>query len=802
METQRNWRPVRGRRWAIIAAVILSIIVGLVWLRACTNRPASQAEYVAMGSSFAAGPGVEHREVASPFLCMRSASNYAHIFAANQGMSLYDATCSGATTHDVIAGGQYFRTAQLRAVNRNAKLVTITVGGNDVGFIGNLVSEACDNDPQAVPKLARLLGFCRHMPNSVVSAALDSLPATLRAAVEKIRNQAPDAKIVLIDYATVLPDSGTCSQLQLTFEQADQGRHIAKELGLITEQVAKSTQVDLIKASVLTHGHDVCSPEPWVNGVVFPKTILSFGPAAFHPTFPAMQAIAKAMSERIDARSGHSETQKSEGRDPNRSFVERVGSRLEFGGKTYRFGEINIEWLGLKDYGPKGTQPPQIPSSFEVEDALATAEEMGARVVRSQTLGDTIGCEECLEPRPGVFNEAMLMHTDNVIASAERHHLRLIIPFTGDCADCSLQGLPVNTGMSEYLRWFGDVRQAQFYSDPRIVAAYQARVSKILNHVNFITGVAYKDDPTILAWENCNLCSVESHIDQKVKFQREIDPETRTAAPQWIATIGSFIKSIDCHHLYLDNSGFYRDIPEVLSIPSIDGESYEYYPHWSLVTHLHVDSQLIASDASIITGHDKVDMPVEIGWDRTNWFTQAGLRRLVMSLEANQQISGDGFWALLSHAPDHGWQQIPVDAQGWPSMLFGESGEWWALYYTGHETRINGKADMAARAQVLRSHFYAMQDRPAPAHQVPPPPEVTHVDAQGLSWRGSAGATAYSVEVSPTRDGPWRRICDGCLDDEAGHWTHDFTPSAHWVRMFALNADLSRSEASSPVPIN
>ena len=53
------------------------------------------------------------------------------------------------------------------------------------------------------------------------------------------------------------------------------------------------------------------------------------------------------------------------------------------------------------------------------------------RWVRSQTLGDTVGCADCLEPAPGVLNEAMFRHIDSVIASAARHHIRLIIPLTG-----------------------------------------------------------------------------------------------------------------------------------------------------------------------------------------------------------------------------------------------------------------------------------------------------------------------------------------------------------------------------------
>ena len=74
---------------------------------------------------------------------------------------------------------------------------------------------------------------------------------------------------------------------------------------------------------------------------------------------------------------------------------------------------MNIEWLGLEGYGPKALRGPYVPSNFEVGDALSAAEEMGSRVVRAQPLGDTIGCAQCLEPSPGVFNEAMFHHIDS-----------------------------------------------------------------------------------------------------------------------------------------------------------------------------------------------------------------------------------------------------------------------------------------------------------------------------------------------------------------------------------------------------
>src|SRR6266480_7922307 len=79
-------------------------------------------------------------------------------------------------------------------------------------------------------------------------------------------------------------------------------------------------------------------------------------------------------------------------------FVTRSGTRLLLGGRPFRFGGANVEWLGLVGYGPSDPAGPRYPSHFEIDDALATAQELGARVVRSQTMGDSVGCSVCIEP--------------------------------------------------------------------------------------------------------------------------------------------------------------------------------------------------------------------------------------------------------------------------------------------------------------------------------------------------------------------------------------------------------------------
>jgi mannan endo-1,4-beta-mannosidase len=108
-------------------------------------------------------------------------------------------------------------------------------------------------------------------------------------------------------------------------------------------------------------------------------------------------------------------------------FVRRSGTKLTLAGAPYRYSGPNIEWAGLEGYGPHDPQGPRYPSHFEVDDAFATAAEMGARVVRSQTMGDTVGCPLCVEPTAGKFNEAAFAATDYALLAARQHGMRVIV---------------------------------------------------------------------------------------------------------------------------------------------------------------------------------------------------------------------------------------------------------------------------------------------------------------------------------------------------------------------------------------
>jgi hypothetical protein len=108
----------------------------------------------------------------------------------------------------------------------------------------------------------------------------------------------------------------------------------------------------------------------------------------------------------------------AEASPPTAAFVTRSGDRLTLAGKPFRFGGANVEWLGLVGYGPADPAGPRYPSRFEIDDALRTAKEMGALVVRSQTMGDSVGCDLCLEPVRGKFNPAAFRTIDYAVSGA------------------------------------------------------------------------------------------------------------------------------------------------------------------------------------------------------------------------------------------------------------------------------------------------------------------------------------------------------------------------------------------------
>jgi hypothetical protein len=471
----------------------------------------------------------------------------------------------------------------------------------------------------------------------------------------------------------------------------------------------------------------------------------------------------------------------------SQSFVQRDGTHLKVDGKAFRYSGPNLEWLGLEGYGPHDPMGPRYPSHFEIDDAFATAAEMGATVLRSQTMGDTVGCSRCIEPEQGKFNEDGFQASDYALAVAAKFHMRVIITLIGDCATCA------GGGIGQYLAWNHETNAQKFFTDPKLIAAFEKHVDAVLNHRNRTTGVVYKDDPAIMAWENCNMCGLIPLLSH--------GNVAEVAA--WSETIGAHIKQMDQRHLYLDTSGIFRAYPKIIENASTDLVSFEEYPHWNAAFNIPAGMEptsvaTIVGDAATVTGRGKAFIVNEFGWDRTNWTTRADLQGLLDAMLRDPNISGDNYWALQAHVDNFGFQAIPADSKDGAFAVSGECGEWWALYYPGVKTLAMSAEDMGARAQQLRAHAYAMSEIAIPKHAVPPAPEISSVVVGGLvAWRGSAGATRYTIERYDAAAKTWKTVCDKCATDAEDPWVDPHGGMGAHYRVTAFNTDGVASPTSS-----
>ncbi|HEX6696055.1 MAG TPA: GDSL-type esterase/lipase family protein, partial [Solirubrobacteraceae bacterium] len=116
--------------------------------RSASARQAPRRHWAGLGDSYAAGPLIPNQQL-DPLGCLRSDHNLAHLAAATLGRSLADASCSGATTADMTAPQDVTpgpaNPPQLDALTADTQIVTLQIGGNDIGFTSILENCATAN---------------------------------------------------------------------------------------------------------------------------------------------------------------------------------------------------------------------------------------------------------------------------------------------------------------------------------------------------------------------------------------------------------------------------------------------------------------------------------------------------------------------------------------------------------------------------------------------------------------------------------------------------------------------------------
>jgi lysophospholipase L1-like esterase len=224
---------------------------------------------------------------------MRSARNYPHLLAADLGLDLVDVSYSGATTAHVLTDRQHRTAPQVTALDGTEDLVTITIGGNDIAYVPGMY-------------VATLPGALRLMPvvggpmrNAVDPAkrdeALDRLAGSMVAVGERVRALAPRARVLFVEYLTLLPPYGEKAP-PLKREHADLARHLADRLAEITAKAAAGTGCEVVRVADASREHHAWSDDPWTVGATLP---LPGRPLAYHPNAAGMRAVADLIRDHL-----------------------------------------------------------------------------------------------------------------------------------------------------------------------------------------------------------------------------------------------------------------------------------------------------------------------------------------------------------------------------------------------------------------------------------------------------------------------------------------------------------------------
>lgn len=274
----------------------LSAAVALLLLSSCAHAAsqavAGGAHYVNMGSSFAAGAGLVSLPPESPHRCYQSTVNYARLLAQRLALRLDDVSCGGATSAHLLTAWNELP-AQIDAVTSDTRLVTITIGGNDVAYAGNLTAASCEQG-ETINIASMTLPCPSRFP--VAENAYANLERNLQATAAQIFSRAPQARVVFIQYVTLVPQT-QCAQSRLTDAEAAELRAVALRLADATARAARSSGASALRIDKTSSAHTPCDADPWSVGL--PADYRESMGAPWHPNQRGMEAIASALEAMV-----------------------------------------------------------------------------------------------------------------------------------------------------------------------------------------------------------------------------------------------------------------------------------------------------------------------------------------------------------------------------------------------------------------------------------------------------------------------------------------------------------------------
>ena len=413
-------------------------------------------------------------------------------------------------------------------------------------------------------------------------------------------------------------------------------------------------------------------------------------------------------------------------------IVARRGDQLFEGDRPFRFFGLAAPNLQANESQFSPDFSNRFPDDYEIRDLLGGLQRLGARATRTFPLSIAHPADRApvYIPARRTYNEDAFRCLDRLLALAPEYDVRVILPFIAS------QTFGTIRGVDEFAALSGKPGIA-FWTDPEVKEDFKHFLRFLLNRRNTVSGILYKDDPAILAWQFGN--EFGSYAPD-----RRLDPAVwEPVITSWCLEMAAFIKELDPNHLVMDAGGCSRTA--LLSSPHVDVISEHLYEYWNRLAGAPWEFAPLARAARAECRGRKPLIIDEFGLGSVE--NQRALMREIRETG----IAGGLMWSIRGHRRDGGWYYH--NEGGTPVNSFHVPG--FAAGFAYQETRI---------LDLLRTEAYAIRGEPVPPLAAPAPAPVLFRSRDGLTWRGSTGASSYVLERAESATGPWTPIARDLAD--------------------------------------
>ncbi|MEU4209958.1 SGNH/GDSL hydrolase family protein [Streptomyces sp. NPDC026206] len=259
-------------------------------------EPKPRAErYVALGDSFASGPAIP-RQVHTR--CSRSNANYPSLVRQELAYTGFtDVSCGGAKTDDMWdRQGSTGNAAQLDALGTDTALVTVSIGGNDIGF--DDIIGRCINPVGEVPRDNPCQRYFNRNGTDELDQRINDTAPKVAAVLKEVHKRSPHARVAVVGYPAILGDDieGCRKSMLVADGDIPYLRGTVRRLNAMLRVQATALGDVYVNTNATTTGHDACQPfeKRYVEGLFTRPWVRPALP--FHPNAAGERAMADAVA--------------------------------------------------------------------------------------------------------------------------------------------------------------------------------------------------------------------------------------------------------------------------------------------------------------------------------------------------------------------------------------------------------------------------------------------------------------------------------------------------------------------------